>query len=343
MSYWELAEGKLPLLLNFLRADFNLVAPVEEDGEIYFRYLREADKVYLGPKASRVPPKRFFFPATEPLFRYAPRGNSWELAPVEPDPRPLALFGLRPCDLQGFKALDAVFLASPVDPYYAARREKALLLGWSCLEVEPACFCVTYGYTPVTGEGADLHFTALGGRYLVEALTDKGQQLVEKHSQLLVPAPAELLEAKQQLETRLLASLVVPPLLEGVKEKLPLLVQDSYWEDLAQRCLGCGICTYLCPTCHCFDLFDWGEEGDRWRCWDTCLFPEFTLQTSGHNPRARLSERLRNRLYHKLLYHYQRYGVEGCVGCGRCVSCCPVNIDIREVMTEVRRRGAGAV
>ncbi|ACX52437.1 4Fe-4S ferredoxin iron-sulfur binding domain protein [Ammonifex degensii KC4] len=341
MDYRVITQEKLSLFLNALRQSFRLAAPVEEEGEVYFRLLEEPSQVYLGPKPSRIPLKVFFFPPTEPLLRYRREGESWEVSSVEQDSRPLILFGLRPCDLQSLKALDAVFLGSLPDPYYAARRENTLLLGMSCPEVGPGCFCVTYGYSPTTGEGADLHFTLLGKFYLVEVLTPKGKKLVEDYASFFAEETAGALEAKQSKEASLLAKFVTPPQLTGVKEKLPSLYHDPYWEELAWRCLGCGICTFLCPTCHCFDIFDRGEEeGERLRCWDTCLFKEFTLHTSGHNPRASLSARLRNRFYHKLLYHYERYGVEGCVGCGRCVTLCPVNIDIREVMAEVRRRGS---
>ena len=127
----------------------------------------------------------------------------------------------------------------------------------------------------------------------------------------------------------------------ALKKSLDNLFEDPLWNKLAEKCLGCGICTYLCPACHCFDILDEeaGPDGKRIRIWDSCQFPLFTLQTSGFNPRPKVKERFRQRIMHKFSYLVDEHGVFGCSGCGRCVTACPVNLDIRQALNDILDTG----
>ena len=122
--------------------------------------------------------------------------------------------------------------------------------------------------------------------------------------------------------------------IKNLKEKLDKAFDASFWNEIHQKCLGCGICTFLCPTCYCFDITDEvkDEQGKRIRCWDSCMFPQFTLHASGHNPRPTYRERMRQRIMHKFNYCPENYKETFCVGCGRCIRNCPVNLDIRQII-----------
>ncbi|RPF42812.1 4Fe-4S dicluster protein [Thermodesulfitimonas autotrophica] len=332
-----LKKERLLSFLERLMQKFLLVAPVREGNLTVYRPVKAAAEVAVDAPKSVVPPKEWFFPQTEEIYRYATSKENLVLEENVLAP-PAVLFGVRPCDLRSFQVLDAVFLQEPADRYYAARRENTLLIGMSCNTACPECFCTAYGISPLKGTGADIHLTDIGTAYLVEALTPKGEEIVLQDPEFYEEKVAGIDEALRAKEQALTAEFAVQVAVTDLPAKMAALFNHPYWEELSRRCLGCGICTYVCPTCHCFDITDEnrGNTGKRLRCWDACLFRDYTLHTSGHNPRHALHQRLRNRFFHKLKYNLDRYGIEGCVGCGRCVALCPVNIDIREVIATVR-------
>ncbi|MEW6183078.1 MAG: 4Fe-4S dicluster domain-containing protein [Bacillota bacterium] len=327
-------------LLERLARDFLLIAPVREDNLLFYRPVDTVSSIDLNPGKSVESPKGYFFPQTETLYRYRNKDGTLTLTEAS-DSRPAVLFGVHPCDLRSFAVLDAVLLDEPADKYYAMRREETILIGMSCSTVFPECFCTTYGISPVDGKGADIHLTDAGANYLVEILTPKGEELITKYEMFFEENLAGTAEAKKGKEEAFRVKFKLAVQVDGLPEKMPAFFDNPLWEKLSRRCLGCGICTYVCPTCHCFDIMDEGIEceGERLRCWDSCIFREYTLHTSGHNPRHALMQRLRNRFFHKLSYNHTRYNIEGCVGCGRCVASCPTNIDIREVIGTLRGLG----
>jgi|Deesub1362A_J573_1020465.scaffolds.fasta_scaffold00691_14 ferredoxin len=330
-------RDRLAAFLDQIATRYHLVAPVAEDGVVDYRRVDDARRVVLD-ELSTVPPKTHFFPQTEELYSYS-TVTGLEIKETVGTPAAV-LFGVRPCDLKGFLALDPVFAGRFRDPYYWSKRERTIIIGLSCTTVQSTCFCQAFDGSPVNGEGADVLFTPLEAVYLVEILTSKGEQLAAEFSTFLgTEGVEEALRGKEALARELDGRFIRQVDLEGVKEKADRMFDHPYWRRLARRCLGCGICTFLCPTCHCFDVVD-ENRGDRTglrvRCWDSCMFTDFTLHTSGHNPRPSKTERLRNRILHKLKYHLDRYGLHGCVGCGRCVAKCPVNIDLTKVIAEIR-------
>lgn len=331
-----LKKDKLPSFLEHLTGNSMLVAPVREDNILVYRPVKSVSEVELNPGKSVLPPKEWFFQQTEALYRYNTGGGQLLLEELVAE-KNAVLYGLHPCDIRSLAVLDAVFRADPADRYYSARRENTVLIGLSCTAGWPECFCTAFGISPVDGEGADIHLTDVGVAYLVEILTPKGKELAAKYQDFSEEKVAGLEEVKKAKEEAIAAQCSVRVDKNVLPGKMGRVFDHPYWEELSRRCLGCGICTYVCPTCHCFDITDVsrGTEGQRLRCWDSCLFRDYTLHTSGHNPRHELYQRLRNRFFHKIKYNYDRYGIEGCVGCGRCVALCPVNIDIREVFTTV--------
>jgi ferredoxin len=190
------------------------------------------------------------------------------------------------------------------------------------------------GGGPFSEKGLDVLLYDLGDTFLAKTLTDKGLKFLEK-AQGGKDADEKAINFGKKLAADAVDKIEVKVTVDNLKEKSQLELFDApFWDDVAFACINCGICTFLCPTCWCFDIQDEviGKQGDRIRNWDSCMFPLFTLHGSGHNPRAKKVQRVRQRFMHKLKYYVDKYqnGVQ-CSGCGRCIRNCPVNIDIRQV------------
>lgn len=292
------------------------------------------------------PPKGFVFPQREVLFRFGhDEKGTPSVTPTVPDPGPTVVFGVRPCDGRATVRNDKVFGCGVNDPYYQARRAKVALVGMACAEPpSPNCFCQSVGGSPHSEDGLDILMTEIGDRYHVKAVTARGIELVENARRLFDEAGAAV---KGEVEKAHAAADAIPQRVVGdgakVAAGLKAHFESPAWNKLAQACIGCGICTYMCPTCHCFDINDEVTcssscSGERVRTWDNCQFPDFTMHASGHNPRDDLGARLRQRVCHKFLYFVENHEMQQCTGCGRCVSLCPVGIDIVRVVDEVGRQ-----
>jgi sulfhydrogenase subunit beta (sulfur reductase) len=308
--------------------------------------VESAEGIPLGVQAmvrmvnTRQAPKEIFFPRSEVLFSY----REGQVIPVEFSEERHVVFAIRPCDARSAVLLDNVFDgdetaangASVQDPYYVNRRSNTVLMGLACNQPLSTCFCTSVGGGPFSTEGLDLLWTDLGDRYLVEAITERGKALIAD-SPLMREAGSEDIAQKAEIAARA-ERIVSGPDVQGTKEKLDRMYDSKFWQDIQRKCLGCGACTYLCPTCHCFDIVDEGDrrQGQRVRNWDTCQFALFTLHTSGHNPRPSGKERMRQRIMHKFNYFVENFAAIACVGCGRCVRECPVNLDIREVLNGIQ-------
>jgi ferredoxin len=252
----------------------------------------------------------------------------------------VVLFGVRPCDARSLTWLDGVFCGGgQEDPYFSERRRNAVVISMACDHPSASCFCTSVGGSPHGTDGADLLacMTAREGAILFEAVTDTGREFLLTHEQLFAPADEEVREERRSREAAARERMKTPDL-TGLKEKLTAGIESPRWEELAAPCLGCGVCAYLCPSCHCFDITDerQGADGVRVRSWDTCQFSRFTLHASGHNPRPGKKARLRQRIMHKFSYAVETAGTVFCSGCGRCVRSCPVNLDIRRILASFK-------
>jgi sulfhydrogenase subunit beta (sulfur reductase) len=320
--------------LDRLLKTYQVFAPTDRDGILGFEPLASSDEVVLDFGNSRQAPKAVFFPRSETLFTY--RDGRVSEVPLVEEMR--VVFGIRPCDARSAVLLDMVFnTPEQQDPYYANRREHTVLVGLACDRPLSTCFCTSVGGGPFSVEGLDVLLTDLGDQYLVEAITEKGEALIAGGPGLL-PATDEDVRRKAEIASRSERA-VSGPNVQGVKEKLDTMYGDPFWDELHLKCLGCAVCTYLCPTCHCFDIVDEGDRsrGQRVRNWDTCQFALFTHHASGHNPRPSGKERMRQRVMHKFDYFVENFGAIACVGCGRCVRECPVNLDIRATLEAIQR------
>lgn len=322
-------------------AEYKAFAPAVEDG--IWGYHPVKGEVSLDYPNTIQPPKDFSFPQREVFFSFEQvKGQPPKLIPKTPQAQKVAVFGVRPCDGAGKVRMDKVFNDEFVDNYYTARRDGVTYVGLACNEAPGNnCFCKSVGGSPVGTDGMDVLLTDLGDRFHASAVTPAGKALMEAAGKLFSEPSADdrkLLEkthkdavAQPQREVKDVA---------GAPDKLRKSFTSPLWEELARPCIGCGACTFLCPTCHCFDINDemTGSapmRGNRVRTWDNCQFPDFTMHTSGHNPRETLGARLRQRVSHKFQYFHDNFGMPQCTGCGRCITECSVGIDIINVVNKV--------
>jgi sulfhydrogenase subunit beta (sulfur reductase) len=324
--------------LNGLRSTTKVFVPVKEGDFHNFRPLENGNKPDFDFQNTRLSPKSVIFPQSERMFEYSLDESKEDANVIKEAPKdfsPQVIVGIRPCDAFAFELVKINFDNPQYrDPWWVHRMNATTLVGFACNEPCASCFCTSVGSGPFSEKGLDALMVDLGDRFLVRSVTSKGEAFLEK---LRLGAEADDTALKKAAELPVAAekkmSSKVPT--DRLKDKgVNELFNAPFWERVSFACINCGTCTYLCPTCWCFDIQDevCGKEGDRIRNWDACMFPLFTLHGSGHNPRDKKLQRVRQRFMHKLKYYVDKYGNgAACVGCGRCVQFCPVNIDIREV------------
>lgn len=316
-----LKHEDLPKALEILASDASVFVPgMAEDIKKFILWEPGRTLVLDGTNAI-LPPKDILFPQTEKMYRYK-TGKRIEIKEIVSEQRQV-IFGIRPCDMQSIDCMDKVFLNKGfVDSFYSRKRENTLLMALGCPEAERTCFCDSMGIDPNRAPNADVMMYLNDTGIVMEACTPKGEEAVGRLEPLLVKGgevPAGKTECTLKVN-------MTPEL----SDKLSGMFEHAVWEETSRACIGCGTCTYVCPTCYCFDIGseNKGADGTKFRCWDSCMFSDYTRMAGGHNPRPTKKERVRNRYMHKLSYFRERYGQQLCVGCGRCVEKCPAHMDI---------------
>jgi ferredoxin len=279
---------------------------------------------------STVSAKNVVFPKVERLLRYRFEGKNVALEDVAPNAQPTVLFGIRPCEARAFAALDVVFNWDYKDKFFNARLANTTVVAMSCTQADDSCFCTSVGSRPDDTAGSDILLSPLkAGGLLAQVLTDKGKALLALAQDAFQPVTGE--------------PAVVPPATvapafdaKALEAKLAAKFDSPVWTEQSLRCLGCGACAFVCPTCVCFDIQDEADtrQGQRLRAWDSCGMRMFTLHASGHNPRDKQSQRWRQRIYHKFAYYPDRFKTLGCVGCGKCSRACPVDMNQKQHLAE---------
>ncbi len=326
---------KIEALFEGLAKEMPVYLPVDgSDGEAHFTQW-EKGKAWSSALNTQRSAKDFFFPQTEDLVAFKTEGKKIEIIDVRSEKEDYVIFGVRPCDVKSFEILDRVFLAEPVDSYYKSRREHGIVVSVACTRPAETCFCSAFAIDAGEPMG-DVSAWRTEDAVFFRSNTPKGDAFMKKIEAVTeecddAEVQAQKEKIKKILEKLPLAKLDISSFGAG---KTKELFDSPLWKDLSETCLGCGTCTFVCPTCQCYDIkeYDTGHGIVRFRCWDSCMYSDFTKMAHG-NPRLTQMERFRQRFMHKLVYYPENNdGLFSCVGCGRCLAKCPISMNIVKVM-----------
>jgi sulfhydrogenase subunit beta (sulfur reductase) len=339
MKVIQIDKDKWEAGLKNLADSYRLFGPVKEDKFHNFKELTQGQLPDLNCLNTRLSPKSIIYPQSEAMFEYSldeSREDHHIMKEVDKDYSPRAVIGIRPCDAKAFVLVGHNFDTPEYkDPYWIKASEATTFVGLACDSPCNSCFCTTAGCGPYHEEGLDILLMDDADHFFAKVLTKKGERLMTAagwNAEIDAADAGKRIEGRQQAaEAEITASVSTDRLKQVDTNEL---YKAPFWEDVSFSCINCGTCTFVCPTCWCFDIQDEnrGNSGMRLRNWDSCMFPLFTMHGTGHNPRGTKLHRVRQRFMHKLKYYVDKYDVGiQCVGCGRCVRSCPVNIDIRRV------------
>ena len=331
--------ANLPALFSVIAAQMTLYLPTaNKNGGASFTEWQEGIE-YCDVLRTEKSPKELFFPQSEDLAAFKVSGKSIEIKDIRRDTEDFAVFGVRACDAKAMDILDRVFLTEPRDSYYANRREHGVIITMACGRPDENCFCTAFGIDPTT-PGGDISAWKTEDAVYFEAITEKGEAFMAKIADLTEDCDTAAVDAQKITVQKILKKLPLSDLNTDAfgGGKTMALFDDPAWEKLSESCLGCGTCTFVCPTCQCYDIRDINTTDGgvvRYRCWDSCMYSQFTRMAHGNN-RNTQKERFRQRFMHKLVYFPENNdGVFSCVGCGRCLAKCPISMNIVKVMKTV--------
>ncbi|MBN2058122.1 MAG: 4Fe-4S dicluster domain-containing protein [Candidatus Saganbacteria bacterium] len=337
MQYVTLKKERFDDFISRLAQDKKVVAPVAQDNNAYaFEPVTSGRQIAKDYIPTILPPKKYFMPQYETLATFN-IGNGQQMEPVVEYER-MILFGVRTCDLAGIQCLNMVFSERPKDHNYLVRKSKIIIIGYECNDYcdEYASCRLVHNHTP--NGGYDLFFTDLGDKFIVHINTQAGDEIIEKTKLFEEANEKDLkaLEALREKKRKIFANEV-----PVVHENIPQVFEKSYnsniWEDLGKKCLSCGNCTNVCPTCYCFDVIDEPnldlKTGKRYRRWDSCQSETFAKVAGGESFREERAARQRHRYYRKFKYPVDKFARLFCTGCGRCSRTCMAKINLKETVT----------
>ena len=332
---YKISLEKLPQLFAEIGKDNKLFLPIEKAGQLNFAKWQEGDKVDLFKLKTVKSAKDVFFPQTQDIVSFKTNGKEISVdQPIMPDEKQVVM-GVRACDQRSFDILDMAFVSEFHDTFYEARRANTTVVTLACSKPDEACFCSVYGIDPANPKG-DVSTWIENGYLYWASQTEKGEILTQKVKHLFEEGEDSPVEEQKKKIGEIIKRLPYANLnlSRFTPEKLLELFNSPKWQSLSEACLGCGTCTFVCPTCQCYDVRDFKTKDgvQRFRCWDSCMFSDFTLCAHG-NTRPSQMQRYRQRFMHKLCYFPSNHnGVYSCVGCGRCVQKCPQMLNIVKVI-----------
>ncbi len=328
MSQIITREQLKSLISELVKADTLVAAPVAtEKGTCFFQYVNESARVVLAAGTSVANSiKEFFFPRHEEICRFVRQANDVVVTDAPVFDKRQVIFGVRPCEASSLPVLDPLFAWDYQDRFYQSRRANTTVVSFACTHTDPHCFCSDMGGSPDNASGSDALLFDLGdGSFEVRTFSDKGKALFEGRTSSsdrtgkACEAPAKTLD------------------LDAIRHWIDEHFNDPMWDEETYRCVGCGACTYSCPTCHCFDIVDEGSfaKGKRVKNWDSCQSALFTLHASGHNPRGTQGQRQRQRISHKFSIYPAKFKVFLCTGCGNCTRVCSTSLGVKPMLDKI--------
>ncbi|UCB56419.1 MAG: 4Fe-4S dicluster domain-containing protein [Candidatus Omnitrophota bacterium] len=335
-----ISKNNFVKLLEALQADYEVYVPVKKDKQrFYKKFNQSSDNVVIGEVRAYEPLKAFFSRAREIVAE----DFKTDKVPSSTN-KPFAIVGVKACDLKGFKVQDHVFTNHDYkDPFYIRNRQQNLIISADCTSAIETCFCMALGIQPYPRENFDINLSQGKEGFLVEVGSQKGETLIDKHSSLFEEMPDEALSERdgqrnwvaKKVEDNIKENDI--PHQESYKGIIEKKYESDIWKDEAKTCVECGACNTICPTCHCFLLYDQKspQHMARLRIWDSCMIKDFAEVAGGANPRPKLWMRLRNRFEKKFDFFPKVADIYACTGCGRCISACPAKIDIRKVLKKL--------
>jgi sulfhydrogenase subunit beta (sulfur reductase) len=337
-----LPEQNLHTLLGNLQEGYNVYLPEKKNNNHYYtRFDPKRDSYTIDEVRACEPLKAFFFKAREKVAENYQPGIPKEA------PKPLCIVGVKACDLKGFKVQDYVFLTDEfTDPFYKRMREENLIISADCSCAIDTCFCMALGVKPHPEDNFDLNLSFIENGCVVEVGSDKGEAVVKTNKELFQEVTSSQKQRRQQMRNQVQKEVQNNikkyniPMEKAFKDKIKKNYSASFWKPEAETCVECGACNTICPTCHCFLLYDQGDAKKmaRLRVWDSCMIKDFARVAGGANPRPELWMRLRNRFEKKFDFFPRVLNLNACTGCGRCISACPAKIDIRKVLGRLAGR-----
>lgn len=330
---YKISKKDLFDLFTRLSDDNRIIVPYVKGEQLYFDDfdLKKEDLIELGGIRQSQPLKSFINPPREKI--------SNQNKPVS---KPLIVAGVKGCDLSSLVLQDFVFLGGDVkDPAYEEGRLKTMLIGCDCTYAKETCFCTAMEGAPYPKSFYDMNLSQVADYFLVDVKSEKGLNLVEKYRMFFKEPEGGDIDIRDRNRGRVMGQIKDHIARRGTKNTAEIkgAVKKNYnlvnlWQDFASTCVECGACNLVCPTCHCFLLFDERSKdfAARYRVWDACLYKTFARVAGGANPRKNLYERLRNRFDKKFDFFPQVMNYFACTGCGRCIDACPGDIDLREVL-----------
>lgn len=330
---FKITLDKLSSLFDAIAKNQKLYIPTDKNDIAVFAEYKEGMELTQKLNTNRSA-KDFFFPQMENLYDIKMNNKNIEVTDTREACEDFVVFGVRACDVRSFSILDKVFLVEPIDTYYKNRREHGTIIALACNRPEETCFCRSFGIDAANPDG-DVNAWMDGENLYLDAKTEKGITLLNSLKAELENGGEEAVEQIQNAINTMMPKLPLAKVdFKNMKEQELLdLFKSEKWASLSEACLGCGTCTFVCPTCQCYDIreFDTGNGVKKFRCWDSCMYSDFTKMAHG-NPRTSQLERFRQRFMHKLVYFPDNnQGEFGCVGCGRCLAKCPISMNIVKV------------
>lgn len=337
MKIVKLPKKNLSVFINNLNSFGEIHAPTRRsNGSYVFAPVINSSEIAFDYTRTILPLKKYFFKSEEVMFNFNTE-RGYETPHLKVGKKSI-IFGVHPCDIHGLKIIDEIFGGKYTDSYYFSRRNNAIIVGIDCTPDE-LCFCRSTG-TDFVDSGFDLFFSDIDDSYLVRIGTSIGDDIFRAEKSLFNEVEKKDREAYKRKSVERREKFQTEIQLQDLPEIMDLEYESQIWEEIGDKCLICGTCSMVCPTCYCYAVFDELNldisSGQRKRRWDSCLFKDYALVAGGHNFRSKRSSRVKNRYFHKQRGFVSQYGRPSCVGCGRCKEFCPAGIDILEVVKKLR-------